>query len=120
MKTSCFAFYTGPGRISIARFAPRGTPAGYRVYVPLAPGAWAKGPGGRGWVNEQTYDRGYAAQLAALDPQAVWDRLHELAGNAEPVLLCWERPGERCHRRTVARWLHATLGRQVDELELAP
>jgi hypothetical protein len=31
-----------PGRISIARFAPRGTPAGYRVYSPLAPGDWGR------------------------------------------------------------------------------
>ena len=38
MKTSSFFSYTGPGRISIARFAPRGTPAGVRVYKRLAPG----------------------------------------------------------------------------------
>src|ERR1700739_2862254 len=32
--------YTGPDRISIARFAPRGHPAGYRIYSKLAPGPW--------------------------------------------------------------------------------
>jgi hypothetical protein len=40
VKTSSFRTYTGPGRISIARFAPRGHPAGYRVYSKLAPGPW--------------------------------------------------------------------------------
>jgi hypothetical protein len=83
----------------------------------------AKGPGGRGWVDEETYDRGYVAQLAALDPQQVWDRLHALAGDHEPVLLCWERPPftatNRCHRRLVAAWFRATLGHQVDEAPAA-
>lgn len=37
MKTSCFSLYTGTGRISIARFAPRSTPAGYQMYKTLAP-----------------------------------------------------------------------------------
>ena len=37
MKTASFKTYTGPGRISIARWAPRGTPAGYRIYKALAP-----------------------------------------------------------------------------------
>ena len=37
MKTASFFAYTGPGRICIARWAPRGTPAGFRVYKPLAP-----------------------------------------------------------------------------------
>jgi hypothetical protein len=43
----------------------------------------------------------------------VWGELHRLAvhrlaGGAEPVLLCWERPpftaDNWCHRRMVAAW----------------
>jgi len=40
MKTASFFAYTGPARISIARFAPRGSPAGFRIYRALAPGPW--------------------------------------------------------------------------------
>jgi hypothetical protein len=115
MKTSSFRLYTGPGRISIARWAPRGCPAGFRVFRPLAPGDWSRSPGG-GWVDAETFVEGYAAQLAALDPQRVWDQLHALAGQAEPVLLCWELPGEDCHRHQVASWLSRELGVEVPEL----
>jgi hypothetical protein len=64
-------------------------------------------------VEPAEYLKRYAEILDALDPQATWDRLHELAGEAEPVLLCWERPlfrmpGNWCHRRLVAGWFAAT------------
>lgn len=115
MKTACFFEYTGPGRISIARFPPRGTPAGFRVYRALAPGPWFKS------VPEDEYRRRYAAQLAALDPKKTFTALTELADDAEPVLLCWERKADLaagkvfCHRRIVAEWFSATLGIRVDE-----
>ena len=115
MKTACFFEYTGPGRISIARFPPRGTPAGYRVYRALAPGPWFKS------VPEAEYRKRYAKQLAALDPRATYDALVALAGDGEPVLLCWERKADLeagrvfCHRRIVAEWLGTTLGVNVPE-----
>lgn len=116
MKTASFFEYAGPGRISIARFPPRGTAAGFRVCRALAPGPWFKS------VEETEYRRRYDAQLAGLDPRATWDLLHELAGEAEPVLLCWERKaqiaaGEAfCHRHMVAAWLRASLGEAVEEI----
>ena len=115
MKTACFFEYTGPGRISIARFPPRGTPAGFRVYRALAPGPWFKS------VSETEYRKRYAKQLAALDPRATFDTLVETAGGEEPVLLCWERKADLaagkvfCHRRIVADWFGETLGIRVDE-----
>lgn len=61
----------------------------------------------------------YAAILDALDPQKVWDDLHRLAGDQEPILLCWERPPftptNWCHRRLVADWLQDRLGVEVPE-----
>jgi hypothetical protein len=120
MKTASFrTFRDGPGRISIARWAPRGYPAGFRIYKALAPADWSRLPGNRGWVDAATFAAGYAAQLAALDPQQTWDRLHALAAGAEPVLCCWELAGEPCHRRLVAHWFHDTLGLEVPELSLA-
>ncbi len=115
MKTASFFTYTGPGRVSISRSAPRG------VMVPafrlLAPGAWFKEP------NEARYRELYFAQLAQLDPQEVWDDLHRTAVGGEPVLLCWEKlnkPGEFCHRRMVAEWFEQSLGHVVEEIRAQP
>lgn len=115
MKTASHFTYSGPGRISISRGQPRGAPAGYRVFKTLAPeGAILKLP-------RPQYTVFFMAQLAKLDPQATWDTLHELAGGAEPVLQCFEKPPftatNWCHRRMVAEWFAETLGHQVDEIE---
>jgi hypothetical protein len=53
----------------------------------------------------------------------VWDDLHALAGNHEPVLLCYEhypdhKADDWCHRRMVAQWLEQSLGMSVTEMEL--
>jgi len=116
MKTACFFEYTGPGRISIARFAPRRTPAGYRVYKELAPGPWFNS------VSKAEYEKLFGAQLAALDPRTVWGSLTTLAAGHEPVLLCYELKHECesgktfCHRHMVAAWFKTTLDECVEEL----
>ena len=58
------------------------------------------------------YEPRYAEILAALDARQVWCDLGESA-----ILLCWEAPGEPCHRRTVARWLEEQLGVSVPEMD---
>ena len=114
MKTASFFTYTGPGRISIARWAPRNTPAGFRVYRPLNPTAPMLK------LDRAEYEPLYLAILAGLDPRQVWDNLHRLAGDAEPVLLCWERPPftvtNWCHRRMVADWFEQALDVEVPEV----
>ena len=114
MKTASFFTYTGPGRVSISRFPPRNTPAGFRIFKALAPGAWFNS------VDRIEYERLYALQLALLDPQATWDALQALAGDHEAVLLCYEKPPftatNHCHRRLVSRWFQRQLGHVVDEL----
>jgi hypothetical protein len=114
MKTASFSTYQGPGRISIARFAPRGTPAGFRIFKDLAPGTWFNS------VTPARYVMLYGQEvLAQLTPKETWDKLHELAGGAEPHLLCWEKPtdaGAWCHRRLVANWLEEALGEKIPEL----
>ncbi|EOY8363272.1 hypothetical protein AIT68_004872 [Salmonella enterica subsp. salamae] len=112
MKTSCFSLYRGDGRISIARYAPRNTPAGYRIYSKLAPGTWFNS------VSEAKYNELFRNEiLARLDPQRTWDELHAMTGGYEPVLLCWEKPGEFCHRHLVAGWFERELGVTVSEYD---
>jgi hypothetical protein len=114
MKTASFFTYTGPGRVSISRYPPRKTPAGFRIFRPLAPGTWFNS------VTRPEYERLYGAQLAELNPREVHDKLVELAAGAEPVLLCWEKPPfddvNWCHRRLVAAWFERELGVVVPEL----
>ncbi|MDD9878334.1 MAG: DUF488 family protein [Magnetovibrio sp.] len=107
---SFFTTADQPGRIGIARFAPKRFRALPR-YSALAPGPWFKS------VPRAEYERRFADQLAALDPAAVWDELHALAGGEEPILLCWERPGQFCHRRLVAGWFERGLGETVAEFQ---
>jgi len=118
MKTSSFYLYSGPGRISIARAAPRRVAAGFKVYRALAPGAWLFDPQYRN--DYDAYRERYIREiLAPLDPQKVWDDLHALADGHEPVLLCHEhllKLGDWCHRRLVAEWLEGTLGVAVPEM----
>lgn len=119
MQTASFFTYTGPGRVSIARYAPRNTPAGYRQFRALAPGPWFNS------VTKDVYIQRYSAEvLEKLDPSDTVRKLEELAGKdadgkqIEPVLLCWEKPTDHdswCHRAIVADWFRLHL--QLDVFE---
>ncbi|MEX8839143.1 hypothetical protein AB8I12_17695 [Salmonella enterica] len=52
-----------------------------------------------------------------LNPEQTWNELHLLMGNVEPVLLCWEKPGEFCHRQLVSRWFRGELGISIEEYD---
>ncbi len=74
-----------------------------RHYPALAPDrAWLK-------LSPEEYTPLYQARLAALDA-------HQVAADLEGcVLLCWEKPGEFCHRRLVAEWIERETGIVVEE-----
>lgn len=116
MKTASFFSYTGPGRISIARLVPRRTPAGYKIFRALAPGSWFNS------VSEAEYNELFRVDiLGPLKNKAreTHERLVELAGGHEPVLLCWEKPADEntyCHRAIVARFFEEKLGIEVPEI----
>lgn len=122
MFTSSFFQYSGPGRISIARGAPRGM-EGFKVYRKLNPGSWFREP--EFYNDQERYRERYFSEiLAPLNPQHVWDELQRLvAGQGHPpVLLCYEnisKPGQWCHRRMVASWFEQHLGMVVPELQIA-
>jgi hypothetical protein len=63
--------------------------------------------------NEATFRRLYHEMvLYHLNPVHVAD---DLEGK---VLLCWELPGQFCHRRQVAEWLEKNLLIEVPELDV--
>jgi len=94
-----------PRAVAISRSTPRGWQG--KSYKPLAP-TWNLVK-----ISDFTeFIRLYRAQvLHNLDPRQV---LLELGGD-NVVLLCWEAPGEFCHRLVVAAWLQKELGVVVKE-----
>ncbi len=113
MQTSSFFHYEGPGRISIARYAPKHV-RGVLSYPALAPGSWFKQ-----LKDFESYRKRYHETiLQPLNAEDVYQALHRLSGEHEPVLLCWEhltKPGDWCHRRIVAEWFENALGVHVPE-----
>lgn len=53
--------------------------------------------------------------LRPLDAQTVYDHLISTYGE-DVTLLCFEKPGDFCHRRLVADWFKAEIGIEVPEL----
>lgn len=118
MFTSNFYQYFGPGRISIARGAPRGM-SGFKVYRKLNPGSWFRDAE---FYNDEALFRAkyFNEVLKPLNPQQIWNELQSLVSGQghPPVLLCHEnihKPGQWCHRRMVADWFENELGILVPE-----
>lgn len=99
-------------KIGISRFAPRGLPAGYRLFKTLAPGEWFNS------VSAEEYRTRYFIQLDQLEPAKVVAEIKKLAGDRTPILCCFEKPDKPedwCHRGFVSAWLNDTLGLEVPE-----
>lgn len=114
MKTSCFGNKTAAAgdlhAVSIARWPPRWWGAGRR-YIALAPSTdlLKRSKAGLSWLE---YVAEYKREvLAKLDPIKVAADL-----GPDAILLCWEAPGENCHRRLVAEWLEKSLNIKIPEL----
>jgi hypothetical protein len=103
-------------KVGISRGVPRGSPAGYKRFRALEPGAW---------FNSSTsadYLKLYGEILARLDPREVADSLLTLAPGKVPVMLCYEAPASIregttwCHRHLAAQWLEDKLGIEVEKV----
>lgn len=105
--------------VSIALYPPKDfTGKSYRELAPH-PGTL------RDWKRDhciENYERDYSVMLDDLNQKDVVDQLMILSGNFKGLnylpdiaLLCYERPGEFCHRHLVAEWLRND-GYEVEEL----
>ena len=109
MKTSNFETYKEDDGVGIAVEAPPDFTG--PSYPDLFP-EWSflnkyKADGDKAAYIQAYYQR----VLSKLDPQKVYDDL------SESVLLCYEEPGEFCHRRLVAEWLEKELGVSIPEVD---
>lgn len=108
MKTSNFWISgSSPSAVSIARRHPRGWQG--CEYKKLAPSWKLINLAKVGKIDE--YVCQYNALLDSLNAKEVFEEL-----GSDSILLCWEKPGDFCHRRLVAEWFEQELGIEVPEI----
>lgn len=72
--------------------------------------------------SDEAFEREYLRELDEAGAEkiaAMLARISREEGGGPLVLLCWERPGEVCHRRTFAQWFEARSGQEVPELQFS-
>lgn len=101
--------------VGISRGAPRWSlPYRYRTMRELAPSREVFGIEDPGEFAEA-----YRTGLDEIGVERIVSGLSRIAeeeGGKPLILLCWERPGEFCHRRVLSGWLHERTGVEVPEL----
>lgn len=102
--------------ISIAGKAPAFYEREYLEYKKLAPkysffSEWKDKK-----ITNEDYVRLYKEQvLKGLGPQTILQELIFLANSCKFALLCYEKPGDFCHRHIVAKWFSQELNIKVLE-----
>lgn len=66
-------------------------------------------------MEKEAYTEAYNRLLAELSPRKIVDYLEAFSEGRPVVLLCYEKPGDFCHRGLVAQWLNRELGLGVQE-----
>lgn len=66
--------------------------------------------------TEDGYIRRYKEQLARLNPQTIYNNMLEKTRGKEPIILCYCRPTDFCHRHILAEWFENSLGLKVREI----
>ena len=108
MKTSNFKVYKGDQGVAICIYPPLDyTGAQYPSLAPDRQTFFAKKAGE---IDEKEYERQYREKvLSRLDPKETYKTFQK------SVLLCWEDPGDFCHRRIIADWMQEETGIEVPE-----
>lgn len=95
--------------ISIARWSPKWFEGIEFKYV--APPAEIL----RDDITQEEYIRRYEQMLSRVSPSAVLNWLSSASGGKDVALLCYEKPGDFCHRHLFAKWLRDRTGVQIEE-----
>lgn len=111
MKTSNFKTYKGSMGVAICIYPPLDWQG--EQFPSLAPDRQTFFAKKANEIDEKEYEKQYRERvLSKLNPDKIYDMF------SNKVLLCWEPPGEFCHRRIVADWLMEELGIEVPEWKL--
>ena len=108
MQTSYFAKYKEDNGVSIARWKPNWYDGRYNTR--LAPTEEMVRLWKAGKLTEETYTSMYCEDvLKGLSAKKVYAKYKDC------VLLCYEKTGDFCHRRILAKWLEEELGVEITE-----
>jgi len=116
MKTSYFfsdRLNSDMDLVSIAGLAPKEIQEKFpnmRTYKPLQPPKQLVMDYKNGKITSKQYTIKYKDQLNKLNPFKIYQDLEN------SILLCWEPPGQFCHRHIVADYIYHTTGFSVEEL----
>lgn len=81
--------------------------------IDLAPEWWMVQHVNIGDITSEEYNQLYMDLLIherGLTAQAIFDSLEDGS-----ILICYEKPGETCHRRTLATWIEKEIGVVIPE-----
>lgn len=67
----------------------------------------------KGKISDMEYTKIFTKRLNELDKEAIKRFINSF--DKPVVLLCYEKPGDFCHRHIVADWIEGNLGIRVDE-----
>jgi hypothetical protein len=96
--------------VNISRYPPRW--ANYPSIFQLAPS------GDMLPLSKKDYVPRFVSLLNKLDPEAVMREIKKISkqnGGKDIALLCFEKPGDFCHRELVADWLSVHFNIEVKE-----
>ena len=94
--------------IAISRYLPKNI--NLTQILELAPPSWLIKEKNQGKFIEE-----FQKRLECLDSMEVYELLKSISKEKVPVLLCYEKPGEFCHRHIIAEWFEKA-GIRVKEL----
>jgi len=69
----------------------------------------------KGRIDNMEYTSIFLKHLETLDKEAIRRALNSFGENV--ILLCYEKPGDFCHRHIVADWLESNFGWRVNEYD---
>jgi len=86
-----------------------------KIYLPLAPTWELVHQSKKGLITHKQYTEQYLQLLKQrnVDPFKV---LEDIGENA--ILLCYEPPGQHCHRHIAAKWIYEHTGVEIPEKSL--
>lgn len=100
--------------ISISRFPPKFYTG--LEYLPLAPSAELLTEV-KHTNNIEHYTEVFNAYLNSLNPSSVISDLYEMSGGKNVCLVCYEKPGDFCHRHLVSKFLSPHLNSPISEYD---
>jgi len=70
-------------------------------------------------LTEEEYTRLYKDRvLRQLLPTSILKQIETLSSGRDVALLCYEKPGDFCHRHIVADWLRIECGIEINEFTI--